>query len=235
MSMATRTDEMARLRSVPLFRTAGDDTLERLLRIARREYVAEGTVLFRQGEQGEDMVLLLAGSLRVTVTTGHHEMCLAIAQPGEVLGEMALIDGSPRSATVTAEEPCDLLVLDRPAFLSLLREAPDIALFVLRSLTTRLREAVEHTFDIAHLDIYQRLLRQLRRLALEHGEASDEGLVIRHRLSADTLSKMIAVERHVVERFITMLEAEGALIVHDEHVVIPDLERLSAHATPMMY
>lgn len=235
MTIASRISETDRLRAVPLFRHASDGTLERLLSIARRERIAAGTVLFRQGEQGEEMVLLLAGSLRVTLTTDPHELCLAIAQPGEVLGEMALIDGEPRSATVTAEEPCELLVLDRPAFLSLLREEPDIALFVLRGMAARLRESIEHVFDIAHLDIYQRLLRQMRRLAIEHGEPCAEGIVIRHRLSADTLSKMIAVERDVVERLVAVLVTEGALLVRDEHFIIPDLERLTAQATPLMY
>ena len=235
MTSMPESDALERLRAVPLFHDVSARALDRLLAISRRESVPEGTVLFRQGAHGDEMVLLLNGSLRVSVAANGHELCLAIAQPGEVLGEMALIDGAPRSATVVAEEPCDLLVLDRSAFLSLVREEPDIALSVMQCLTSRLREVTEQVTDIAHLDVYQRLLHQLRRLSLEHGETSSEGIVIRHRLSADTLSKMIAVERGVVERFLSLLENEGALRTTNDHIIIPDLDKLSARTTPLMY
>lgn len=237
MLTVERSQVLTELKSVPMFRRMSPEALEHLAEIAQVRVVPKGEVVMRQGEPGSEMCVLLHGALRVSAVSEGHDLVLSVAGPGEVLGEMALLDGHPRSATVSALDKCQVLSIDRDTFLGLLREQPDIAISLLVCMTQRVRLTTEHATDIAFLDIYQRLLRQLRRLAEENGRPLDDGAVeITHPVTTEMLAKMVAARTDAIDRLVASLESEGVLRrSDDDHFVIADLERLSAHATPLMY
>lgn len=124
------------LRSVPIFANLDGNILRLLyVRSATREF-APGEALMREGEEGTTLHVLLAG--RVAVES--QSVRIAERGPGDCFGEMSLIDGGPRSATVIALDPCRILVIDQAAFEGILLEQPQAAWAVMKTLVHRLRE-----------------------------------------------------------------------------------------------
>ncbi|PIE83696.1 MAG: cyclic nucleotide-binding protein [Candidatus Contendobacter odensis] len=103
------------------------------------QFFAAGQIIFREGETGEVFYLVAEGE--VDISTGHHQ--LETVGPGGILGELALIDKKPRSATVTARTDCLLTVIDREHFLALIQRTPLFALQVMRVMADRLRRTTD--------------------------------------------------------------------------------------------
>ena len=128
------------LRSVPLFASLDDDAARDLRSLLSEKTVAQNTRLFRQGETGNAMYLIESGRVRISIHDDeNHEVILAELAQGDFFGEMSLIDGRQRSADAHVIEDSRLAVLSRDAFLSFVRNNPDVALEMLSALTDRLR------------------------------------------------------------------------------------------------
>lgn len=130
-------DKMKRLEEVSLLEGCSQRQLRAVARIAEVVEVDAGTVLARTGQAGDEFFLILDGSARVDVSPRKR----AKLKPGDYFGEMSLLDGGPRSATVTADTPLRLLVIKRRDFATLLREAPDLTQNLLATLSRRVRQA----------------------------------------------------------------------------------------------
>jgi signal transduction histidine kinase len=132
-----------------LFRDLDDDALETLAGIGHERSVIADVDLFRMGQPGDALYCILEGtvSLRVPDESGQ-AVEIGVRQPGDTVGELALIDGGPRSATVTTTEPCLLFVLERQAFLKLLGRSPNLVANLLVSLTTKIRNDTVQLFDV---------------------------------------------------------------------------------------
>lgn len=129
-------EKMERLATVPILQECTARQLREVARIAEVMEAPAGTVLTRLGEPGEDFFMIVDGAARVDVPGGLQRQL----RPGEFFGEMSLIDGRPRSATVTAETDIRLLVIKQRHFATLLREAPALTLKILTTLARRVRE-----------------------------------------------------------------------------------------------
>jgi CRP-like cAMP-binding protein len=132
-------DKIERLEEVALLEACTRKQLRAVARIAEVVEVPDGTVLARTGTPGEEFFLILDGHARVEVSARKR----ARLGPGDYFGEMSLLDGGPRSATVVAETPLRLLVIKRRNFATLLREAPELTQSILATLSRRLRQAEE--------------------------------------------------------------------------------------------
>ena len=130
-----RDEKLELLHSIPLFSRFDHKHLERLGMLAEEVDVGPGKVLIRQGELGDDLMVLVKGLVTVE-RDGEQVNKLG---PGEFFGEIALIERGPRTATVTAETPCRLLVLNHRSFHALMEEFPEVAASVLLTLAHRLR------------------------------------------------------------------------------------------------
>jgi CRP/FNR family cyclic AMP-dependent transcriptional regulator len=139
-------EEYARLLGqVPLFVDLGRRDLVRLGAVCRQREYAAGETLVRQGEAGAGLYVIISGRVRVTQRTAEGaERDLGPLGPGEVFGEMALLDDMHRSATVTATAPTRVLILPIFDFRTVLREDPDIVIRLLAVLSRRLRRAEQH-------------------------------------------------------------------------------------------
>lgn len=131
-------DRLELLRSVPLFSGLGQSEIERLGQLANEIDVPDGQVLTRQGESGHEFFVVLSGFIRVA----RDELRMARLGPGQFFGEIALIDGHPRTATATADGPARLLVMNHREFDLLLAEYPAIARQIVRALVERIRRTV---------------------------------------------------------------------------------------------
>jgi len=143
--LSAMSDHIARLREIELFRGLKPEALESIARLASEEHHARGTKIFQHGDAGDKLYLILDGKVRISRDVpGMGEEALAILGPGQLFGEMALLDESPRSADARAHERCRLLAIAKDGFDDLLFMNKDLAYEVLwsvvRMLAGRLRE-----------------------------------------------------------------------------------------------
>src|SRR5581483_4299179 len=130
------------LREVPIFADLLPEDLEQIAKIAREQWHPNGTVLFHEGEEANLMFIIVDGQVRVLRTADGKEQVLAQRGPGDFVGEMAIIESAPRSATLVTQGDVRLLAIEGETFKGILRERPEVSLAVLKSLSRRLREMV---------------------------------------------------------------------------------------------
>ncbi len=129
------------LAKVPIFSALSRPQLANLAKLVQQRTFPKGTVIIRQGDTDATLYIIQSGSVKVTKknASGTGELQLAAMRSGEFFGEMSLLDGSPRSATVTAVEQTECLMLTRWVFYSTLRSDPEIAVAMLPTLSQRIR------------------------------------------------------------------------------------------------
>ena len=206
------------LRTIPLFSGVRDPELEEIASVATHRKVVRGTVIVRAGDPTDSLYILINGSARVLNSDEEgREVILSILGPGDFFGEMGLIDGSPRSADVTAAEPCELLVISKADFKRCLQENFEVALNIMKRLVERLREADRKIESLALMDVYGRVAK----LLLDVSEVHEGRRVIPRRLTKQDIAKMIGASREMVSRVMKDLEASGYIHV-DEGLIVLD-------------
>src|ERR671915_102185 len=141
----------------------------------RRTYGANVTLVHQADEAGP-VVVLLDGRVKVAISRAGREAILGVAGPGELVGELAAIDDSPRSTTVTTLEPVEALVVRRSDFSALLERRPGIALVILRTVARRLRYADAQRVQFATQDVVGRLAQRLLELCERFGQQAENGV-----------------------------------------------------------
>jgi CRP/FNR family cyclic AMP-dependent transcriptional regulator len=134
---AKQEDKIERLKEVPIFEGCSQKQLRSVAKITRVFDVAADTVLARAGEPGDEFFLIIDGTARVEVSPEKR----VLLRPGEFFGEMSILDGGPRSATVVADTPVRLLVISRRHFSMLLKDVPGLTQTLLVTLSNRVRQA----------------------------------------------------------------------------------------------
>lgn len=134
---AKQEDKIERLKEVPIFEGCSEKQLRSVAKIAKVFDVVAGTVLARAGEPGDEFFLIIDGTARAEVSAEKH----VPLRPGEFFGEMSILDGGPRSATVVADTPVRLLVISRRHFSELLKDVPGLTQILLATLSRRVRQA----------------------------------------------------------------------------------------------
>ncbi len=210
------------------------EELDRLLAPARVERLDEGRVLFRKGDPGDKLYVVLAGRISIgTTSEDGKEVVFNVLGRGEVFGEIALLDGKARTADATAMAECHLLVLDRSDFMPFLESHPEVAARLIAVLCERVRWVSQSYEDALFLPLPARLAKRLLLLAETHGEpAGGTGTRIEFPLSQQEMAKMAGVSREAVNKLLRAWQTEG-LIAHDHsHVTILDKARLKRLVEP---
>ena len=222
----------AALSAMPLFRGLDDDALESIARGLRTRRFRRGEVIFHLGDPGDALFIVSSGAVKITLPseTGD-EAILATLRPGDFFGELALLDGAPRSATAAALEPTETLVLPRQRFRELIATEPVIRDALLASLARELRRLTLHVEELHFLDIAGRLAARLVRLADEHGKSLPDGSVrLDAPLTQSDLAAMVGCTRQSVNKMLGMFVDDGLIRRDREAIVVVDLPRLSAAA-----
>ena len=215
------------LRRVPLFALLDDEQLRAVGEGMVRRRVQRGDVIVEQAHQSNALFILLTGEARVYIADSRQrEVTLATLHAGDHLGEMSLIDDQPHSATVRAETHCDLLTLGRAQFAACLPHSNSLSFAILLGLVRRLRCADRHITNLALLDVYGRVAREL----LEMAEDNDGQMLIRHRVSREKLSKVVGASREMTGRVMRSLERSGAIHTLEDGSVLLD-NKLPGKAT----
>ncbi len=193
----------------------------------RRRYRARQVVL-RKGDPALQIFVIVSGRLKA-ITSGAEgrEATLSIMGPGEVFGEVAVLDGEPRSATISALERCELLVIHRDDFFRYLQKSPRVAIKLLEVLARRLRRLSERVEDATFLEVPGRLAKQLLRLADKYGRNIGSGAVrIELKLSQQELGDLVGVTRESINKQLRGWVAEALVEHQDGRLVLLQVDAL---------
>ena len=211
----------------PFFAHLQARELDELIAHSSERRAARGTLIFAKGDPGHFMLAVLSGLIRVGATSADgREVTLNVIGPGEIVGEIALLDGRPRSADAVAAEETTMMVIERRFFMPFLIRHEGLVERMLAVLCDRLRRTSAALEELALLDLPGRLARLLVKLAGDYGRAVDGGIRIDIRLSQRDLSNLVAATRESVNKQLRIWKDAGILDMAEGHVVIHDLPAL---------
>ena len=225
----SESDVVEILRSAAIFAELPDDALARLAaRCVRRTY-GRNQFLWYQGDDGAHLVVVASGLVKVVLSSPQGgEVVLTTLGPGEISGELAVLDGSPRSASVVAAEPTTVLLLTRATVLDTLNRYPSVLDALLRSLGNLIRRITEQAGDFVFLDLGGRVAKLLLHLAEAHGASST---VLDLRLTQSDLAAMVGATRPAVNRVLQNLAGRGVIEVDGQRIVLVNLAELRRRAS----
>jgi CRP/FNR family transcriptional regulator len=179
----------------------------------RKVTLSKGETLFERGDAGDGCYWLRSGVVTVCATSATGEQrILAILGPGALIGELAMIDGLPRSATVQAVRDCSLTFISRAAFMNVLRLHPELHMEITATLAARLRQSDDDMIASSFLTVRARVARALLQFARLLGEETERGRVlIQHRVTQSDLAAMAGVARESVNRTLGIWQREEIL------------------------
>jgi CRP-like cAMP-binding protein len=209
------------LRGVGIFEGLDDVAAAELARCLRPNTFAKDSVILSQHDRGDSLYIVDSGRVKVVLFgEGGREMILTLLRPGDVFGEMSLLDGQPRSANVVAVENTRVLVLSRSDFVEHMRRHPATALRVLEEMCRRLRRADAIIGNLALLDVFSRVGRALVHLANREGVQEDEGVLIRNRPTHQELASMVGTTRESVSRVLSEYQKRGDILVRGKSILV---------------
>ena len=227
--MMQRSDPDARraaLLGSPVFQALRPGEREEVLRTATERRWPRGATIFQKGEPGSALMAVLRGRVRIsTVSPAGRELTLNVIDAGGIFGELALLDGEPRSADAAALEDTLLLIVERRHFAPLLARNGDLSNRLLGVLCQRLRRTSRTLEEIALLELPERLARALIQLGQDYGQNVDGGVRLDIRLSQRELSALVGASRESVNKQLALWRANGVVALERGKIVLrrPDL------------
>ncbi len=192
-----------------------------------RNFSANQIIVQEEDKNNRSFFVILEGSVNVIVfTTEGKQTILASLQKGDFFGEMALLDGEPRSASVVAAEPCSLLMLYRRSFLELLKSQPTMATTMLVEMSHRLRKANRHISTLSLMSVYGRIADVLLQIGSEKGRRIDNMTVVENRPTHQAIADRAGTSRETVSRVISQLQKKGYITIDRKRLVILDETKL---------
>jgi CRP-like cAMP-binding protein len=208
-----------------LFRGLPQATIERIATLAVRRVQEAGSVIFMRGDPGDALCGIVSGRVRISTSrAGGKEVFLNLLGPGDTFGEIALLDGKPRTATATAISRTELTVIRRELFLSLLRAEPQLAAHLIQLLCQRVRWTAELTEDSALLSVPARIAKRLVSLARLQGRETAGGT--RVTLSQEELANFLGVSRQIVNQHLQAWKAKNWIQVGRGNLTICNVRSL---------
>lgn len=196
------------LKTFTLFNGLGDDRLAEIAQHALMRRVARGQAVVHAGDRTDYVYFVLTGNLKVLVSDEDgREVILTMLGQGELFGEMGVFDEQPRSASVLAVSPVDLVVIAKSDFRRMMQENFDIAWRIMSNLAERLRTADRKIESLALMDVYGRVAR----LLLEMAEEVDGERIVQRKISKQDIAKMIGASREMVSRVMKDLGVQGLI------------------------
>ena len=219
------------LASTDLFRHFSPAALEKLApRFLERAYL-KGQILFHEGDPGNSLWVLATGVVKVSVSSPKgDEMVLVTLTPPETFGELSLIDGAPRSATVEVVDLARVLILGRDVWTTLMREDTAFSDAVLHSVAQMVRRLTDQTSDFAFLDLHGRVAKLIVGFADERGRPHEDGLILDLHLTQTDIAQMVGGSRQSVNQILRSLEGRGYIELQRQSILVRQLEALRRRA-----
>lgn len=223
-------DRRALLCDHPIFGCLGTDLLDRLSSRAIRQTAKRGTLIFMRGDPGTSLFAVCSGTVKISVpSTGGRDALFNLIREGSVFGEIALLDGLPRTADATAITDCDLLVIERRDFTPLVHERPELALRLIEVLCGRLRHTTDQLEDVMFLDLPSRLAKTL--LELVGSGPAPHGLRI--ALTQRHVSEIIGISRESTNKQLRIWHERKWILLERGGIVILEPDKLATIAATL--
>lgn len=231
MALDPLSRRIAFLRNVPLFAGLGDKDLSVCVRDLSLRRYARSEIIFHQGDTSRELYVVVEGRVRIFRTSpSGEETSINIFGPHDVIGEFAVVDGQPRSATARAIQPCALLAMAGDLFLQHMRAMPDLALAMARLLVSKVRWTASYAEAVAQYDAAGRLLHILLLYNKQFGQEVEAGkrYVLDLGLTQADLASLVGARREWVNRILQEWHRRG-LVAHEASAItildLPAVER----------
>ncbi|QDF96575.1 hypothetical protein CJ010_08540 [Azoarcus sp. DD4] len=218
MSQPTAVSTIA-LKTFPLFQGLTDEVLAAVARVAMMRRIPRGQAVVRAGDRTDYVYFVLTGNLKVVVSDEDgREVILSILGQGELFGEMGMFGEQPRSASVIAVVPADLVMIAKHDFRQIMQENFEIAWRIMSNLAERLRNADRKIESLALMDVYGRVAR----LLIDMAEDVNGKTVVVRKISKQDIAKMIGASREMVSRVMKDLGQEGLIEETAQGIILRD-------------
>ncbi len=208
---------LAVLKTIPYFSEVPNQALEKLALSALKKTYPKNAVVINEGDEAGSLFIILSGKIQAYLSNeSGRTVTLSTQESGSFFGELSLLDGEPRSASVITLEPTSCILIPRNAFLSWLKDHPDAAICIIHSLTRRIRTLTESVRGLALSDVYGRLVKTLHGMANE----CDGGWVIEGKPSHQDLANVVGCSREMVSRIMKDLGRGGYISVEGKQLRI---------------
>ncbi len=215
------------LKKVPLFAEFSDDDIAAVAALMQTRRFAKHAVLVYEGDPGDTLFIVMRGNVAVTrISNDGKETILSILKEGDFFGEMGVLDGSPRSATIKALSEASVAVLARDDFLNLLSKSPQMGVTLVLALSGRLRATNQAMQAAAYQDIRTRLASLLLNLEKNFGEKTETGTRLTLRLTNQEMANMVGTTRETVNRMLNKFWDEKLIDMRTTNIIVTDSARL---------
>ncbi|MCH8310344.1 MAG: Crp/Fnr family transcriptional regulator [Chloroflexi bacterium] len=215
------------LRRVPLLSGVPTAKISELTELLVTRNYRKNEIIFHRGDPGGSLHIIESGQVKILIQSeSGDELLVDILKEGDFFGELALLDGFPRTATALALRDTSTRVLSREQFLKFLRGSADAAVGISVALAERLRESDERLAEIVFFDLSKRLGRRLLRLARTYGRRSPEGIVLDIPLSQRELAAFVGATRQSVNKALSQWERDGIIRRDGRLLILLDPQRL---------
>lgn len=208
------------LKHVPIFNRLSERDLEALAANLQRKFFGRGEIIFHQGSPGYCLYIIESGAVRIyTLSESGQEISIIIFGPGDVIGELAILDNLPRSASAITMAPTRTYILYQDDFFNCVRLYPEIALNIMAALSAKIRYTTEYAESLAFMDVCGRVARKLLELSDQYGE-------INVRLTQTELASLVGSSREWVNKVLAAFRDRGLIEVKSGKIKILDPEGL---------
>jgi CRP/FNR family transcriptional regulator/CRP/FNR family cyclic AMP-dependent transcriptional regulator len=221
------------LKGVDLFSSLTDEQIEKMGSLAiENHYKRDQSIILEDDSVNQALFLIAEGEVKVYMSgSDGRETILSLLGPGDFFGEMSLLDGDPRSASVKSVSNAIVLVIRRDDFISLLFKYPDLSMSLLEEMSRRLRKANRQIGSLSTLTVYGRIAGTLLNLAEErgkriHGESGKFVTLIENRPTQQHLAEMSGTTRETVSRVLNALKKKGVIGVNGKDLIILEEDNL---------
>ena len=217
------------LQQIPLFSSLNESELEAIDRVSITKIFPKEKIILLEDEEGDTLFIIINGKVKVTTySESGKEVIFSILNAGDFFGEMSLLDGKPRSATVVSMEDAQIQLIRRTEFYRLLENHPRIALRLLEELASRLRKADERIESLSILDVTGRIAGILLQLAEDRGIINNSEVMIKSRPTHQELANMVGTTRETVTRVLKQLEDKSYIMMAGKDVTILNVEQFKS-------
>lgn len=218
------------LQDIALFTKLAFHERQRVAENLQKQVYKAGAIIFHQGDPGRVLYLIHSGQVRIFVNglEGTETSVIICGRPGDIFGELAIIDGLPRSATAATVTPAIVYTMEREQFRQHMCRYPQLALNFMQTLSGRVRYNTGQLDSLASLDVSRRLARKLLELAQDYGQANENGVCIATPLTQSHLASLIVATRESINKSLRRFRRQDIISTHNGHIIIHDAAALRA-------
>jgi CRP/FNR family transcriptional regulator, cyclic AMP receptor protein len=221
-------DKLSLLRNHLLFRGLPSPIIDRIGSYMKIRKIPRGATIFTKGDPGTTLIGVLNGNVKISAASaGGRDIVLNIIHAGEIFGEIALLDGHPRTADATAMSDCELMVIERRDFIQFLRSQPELGLKIIEILCSRLRRTSEQVQDLTFLNLPMRLAKALLQLSSQFDASAPRGKVA---ITQREISQIIGRSRESINKQLRTWAKRGWITLDRGGLTVLAPEQLMAVA-----